>query len=127
MLITVSTSVSKEMWVKLNPEVPDPTTATTTATAGNEPRPPRVHVALFGVPRLRAGASRLAVEAADVGDALRALSRACPALLGSVLSSEGSLRPAYTLNLNGQRFTTDPSTPLRDGDSLIVLAVDVGG
>jgi len=103
------------------PEVADP------ATAGNEPRPPRVHVELFGVPRLRAGASRLAVEAADIGAALRALSRACPALLGSVLSSEGSLQPAYTLNLNGQRFTTDPSTPLRDGDSLIVLAVDVGG
>jgi molybdenum cofactor guanylyltransferase len=101
-------------------EVPDP------ATAGNEPRPPRVHVELFGVPRLRAGALRLAVEAADIGEALRALSRACPALLGSVLSSEGSLRPAYTLNINGQRFTTDPSTPLRDGDSLIVLAVDVG-
>ena len=102
-------------------EVPDP------ATAGNQPRPPRVHVELFGVPRLRAGARRLAVEAADIGAALRALSRACPALVGSVLSSEGSLQPAYTLNLNGQRFTTDPSTPLRDGDSLIVLAVDVGG
>ncbi len=42
------------------PEVPDP------ATAGNQPRPPRVHVELFGVPRLRAGASRLAVEAADI-------------------------------------------------------------
>jgi len=102
-------------------EVPDP------ATAGNEPCPPRVHVELFGVPRLRAGASRLAVEAVDIGEALRALSRACPALWGSVLSSEGSPRPAYTLNINGQRFTTDPSTPLRDGDSLIVLAVDVGG
>jgi len=44
-----------------------------------------------------------------------------------VLSSEGSLQPAYTLNINGQRFTTDPATPLRDGDSLILLAVDVGG
>jgi len=101
--------------------VPDP------ATASNQPRSPRVHVELFGVPRLRAGVSRLAVEAADIGEALRALSRACPALLGSVLSSEGSLQPAYTLNINGQRFTTDPATPLRDGDSLILLAVDVGG
>jgi molybdopterin converting factor small subunit len=101
--------------------MPDP------ATASNQPRSPRVHVELFGVPRLRAGVSRLAVEAADLGEALRALSRACPALLGSVLSSEGSLQPAYTLNINGQRFTTDPATPLRDGDSLILLAVDVGG
>lgn len=97
------------------------------AGAGTGPRPPRVYVELFGVPRLRAGASRLAVEAADLGEALRALSRSCPALLGSVLSSEGTLHPAFTLNLNGLKFTTDPSTPLRDGDSLILLAVDVGG
>ncbi len=101
--------------------VPDP------ATTGNEMCPPRVHVELFGVPRLRAGVSRLAVEAADIGAALRAISRACPALLGSVLTGEGSLQPAYTLNINGQRFTTDPATPLQDGDSLILLAVDVGG
>jgi molybdenum cofactor guanylyltransferase len=94
---------------------------------GDETRIPRVHVELFGVPRLRAGSSQLDVEAADIGEALRALSRAYPVLLGSVLSSEGSLQPAYTLNVNGQRFTTDPSTPLRDGDSLILLALDVGG
>ena len=58
---------------------------------------------------------------------IRALSRACPALMGSVLGSEVSLRPAYTLNINGQRFTTDPTTPLQDGDLLMVLAMDVGG
>jgi len=100
---------------------PDP------VAAGNEPRSPCVHVELFGVPRLRAGVSRLTVEAASLGEALLALSRACPVLLGSVLTIEGSLQPAYTLNINGQRFTTDPATPLRDGDSVILLAVDVGG
>jgi hypothetical protein len=47
--------------------------------------------------------------------------------VGSVLTSEGALQPAYTLNINGQGFTTDPATPLRDGDTLILLAVDVGG
>ncbi len=97
------------------------------ATAAKQPRLPRVHVELFGVPRLRAGVSRLAVEAGDIGEALRALSRACPTLLGSVLTTEGSLQPAYTLNINGQRFTTDPAIQLRDGDSLILLGVDVGG
>src|SRR5208337_2791860 len=95
--------------------------------AAKQLRLPRVHVELFGVPRLRAGVSRLAVEAGDIGEALRALSRACPALLGSVLTTEGSLQPAYTVNINGQHFTTDPTTPLRDGDSLILLAGDVGG
>ena len=41
------------------------------------PRPPRVHVELFGVPRLRAGVGRVEVEAGGLGDALRAL---CPRL-----------------------------------------------
>jgi molybdopterin-guanine dinucleotide biosynthesis protein A len=87
----------------------------------------QVSVELFGVPRLRAGVGRLTVSAGTLGDALAALSRACPALLGSVLTGEGSLHPAYTVNLNGERFTRDPSTPLRDGDAMILLAVDVGG
>jgi len=96
-------------------------------TAGIEPPSPCVHVELFGVPRLRAGVRRLAVDAENLGEALRALSHACPALVGSVLTGEGALQPAYTLNINGQGFTTDPATPLRDGDTLILLAVDVGG
>ena len=111
----------KSALVMAGHEVPNP------VGAGSESHPPRVRVELFGVPRLRAGVSQLAVEAADIGEALRALSRACPSLLGSVLTSAGSLRSAYTLNINGQRFTSDPSTLLRDGDSLILLAVDVGG
>ena len=45
----------------------------------DETRLPRVHVELFGVPRLRAGTSQVAVEAGDIGEALLALSRACPA------------------------------------------------
>jgi molybdopterin-guanine dinucleotide biosynthesis protein A len=87
----------------------------------------QVSVELFGVPRLRAGVDRLTVSAANLGEALAALCRACPALLGSVVSDEGSLHPAYVVNLNGEHFTRDPSTPLQDGDAMILLAVDVGG
>jgi molybdopterin-guanine dinucleotide biosynthesis protein A len=97
------------------------------ATVENRPHLPRVQVELFGVPRLRAGVGRLAIEAANLGEALRVLARDRPALVDSVLTSEGMLHPAYTVNLNGDRFTTDPSTPLLDGDSLILLTVDVGG
>ena len=95
--------------------------------SGNESHRPRVHVELFGVARLRAGVKQIAVDAESIDEVLRALSRICPTLLGSVLSNEGSLLPAYTLNINGQQFTTDPSTRLHDGDTLIVLPVDVGG
>ncbi len=88
---------------------------------------PRVSVELFGVPRLRAGVGRVTVQATSLGDALRALGQAAPALVGSVLTAEGTTHPAYTMNLNGSRFVTDPSTPLKDGDCLILLTVDVGG
>jgi molybdopterin-guanine dinucleotide biosynthesis protein A len=90
-------------------------------------QPPRVLVELFGVPRLKAGVSTLVVNAANVGEALRALAAACPALVGPVLTVEGTLHPAYTLNLNGVRFTTDASERLGAGDRLMFLSVDVGG
>jgi molybdopterin converting factor small subunit len=81
---------------------------------------------LFGVPRLRAGLDRLDVEASRVGDALRRLAEACPALAGSVIEGE-RLGRAYKLSLNGGAFVDDPATPLADGDSLILMAADVGG
>jgi molybdopterin-guanine dinucleotide biosynthesis protein A len=88
---------------------------------------PEVRVELCGVTRHRAGAGEMTVRAATVGDALRALGWSCPSLVGSVLTPEGSLQPAYTLNLNGERLTTDPGTSLNPGDFLLVMAVDVGG
>ncbi len=88
---------------------------------------PRVTVELLGIPRLRAGVSHLTVRSATLGEALCALTHACPALRGSVLTGEGSLHPAYTVNLNGDRFTSDPETKLRDGDQLILMGVDAGG
>jgi molybdopterin converting factor small subunit len=89
---------------------------------------PTIRVELFGVPRLRAGVGRLDLRAATVEEALRALERACPGLVGSVLVG-GRLHPAYRLNLNGERFLSDTeqSPTLRSGDCLILLAADAGG
>jgi molybdopterin converting factor small subunit len=89
-----------------------------------------VHIELYGVPRLRAGTARLAVEGGSVEEALGALARACPALVGSVLETQtglGRVHPAYRLSLNGNTFITDPTTPLAEGDTLLLLAADVGG
>ena len=86
-----------------------------------------VHIELYGVPRLRAGTGRLTVEASSVGEALGALGLACPALAGSVIRAEGGVHPAYRLNVNGETFVTDPATPLKSGDALLLLAADVGG
>jgi molybdopterin converting factor small subunit len=85
-----------------------------------------VTIELFGVPRLRAGVARFALEAATLSEALSGLGSACPGLRGSVLRG-GCLHPAYRLSLNSDRFVSDPELPLADGDTLLLLAADVGG
>jgi molybdopterin converting factor small subunit len=87
-----------------------------------------IHIELYGVPRLRAGIARMTVEGANVGAALEAIAGACPGLVGPVLQAGSvGLHPAYRLSLNGDRFVSDPATPLADGDTLLLLAADVGG
>ena len=61
-----------------------------------------------------------------MGEALRALGEACPALEGSVIIG-GIAQPPYKVSLNGDRFVTDPDTPLNSGDAVLLLAADVGG
>lgn len=85
-----------------------------------------VTIELYGVPRLRAGTARLSVEARNVGEAIGALGRECPALNGTVLDG-GRVNAAYRLSVNGERFVSDVDAPLADGDALIVLSADVGG
>jgi molybdopterin synthase sulfur carrier subunit len=85
-----------------------------------------IEIEFYGVPRLRAGRSRLRLEASSVGQALRELGRACPTLEDSVLQ-DGRVHEAYKLSLNGERFVSDPQTPLTAGDVLLLLSADVGG
>jgi molybdopterin converting factor small subunit len=86
-----------------------------------------ITIELFGAPRLRAGRGRLDLAAGTLEAALAGLARACPALDGPVIERPGRVHPAYRLCLNGDRFVTDPATPLADGDVLLLLAADVGG
>jgi sulfur-carrier protein len=85
-----------------------------------------ITVELFGVPRLRAGTGQVAIAASTLSAALSELGQACPALDGSVIQGE-RVHPAYRLCLNGNRFVSDPETPLSEGDVLILLSADVGG
>jgi molybdopterin-guanine dinucleotide biosynthesis protein A len=87
---------------------------------------PRIRVELFGVARSRAGAAEIMVQGAELGEALADLGTVCPALEGPVIVA-GRLRPSFAVNLNGDRFVTDPDTRLHDGDSLIMLDLDAGG
>jgi hypothetical protein len=85
-----------------------------------------ITIELFGIPRLRAGIGVVHLEAGTLATALRKLGRVCPALAGTVIVGE-LLQPAYRACVNGQRFVSDPTTPLADGDVLLVMAADVGG
>jgi hypothetical protein len=89
---------------------------------------PRVTVELFGVPHRLAGTPLVELDASTVGEALTRLAERCPALVGPVLAS-GRLLPAYRLNLNGDEFLIgDPDARgLREGDCLLVVALDAGG
>ena len=42
-------------------------------------------------------------------------------------SSDDRLHPAFVANLNGDRFVSDPATPLGDDDCVLILSADAGG
>jgi len=85
-----------------------------------------ITIELFGVPRLRTGTGCVQLDASSLALALSGLGRICPALDGPVIDGE-RVHPAYRLYLNGDRFVSDPATPLADGDVLLLLAADMGG
>jgi molybdopterin converting factor small subunit len=85
-------------------------------------RRPSVRVELYDVARRLAGREAIGVEAATLGEAMSALGVACPALGSRIESAEH-----WRVSLNGTSFVTDPATPLRDGDSLLVLSAQAGG
>jgi hypothetical protein len=37
------------------------------------------------------------------------------------------LHPSFVASLNGDRFVTDPATPLGENDCVLILSADAGG
>ena len=90
-----------------------------------------MRVELLGLPRERAGVADLELQAETLGQLLRALVMRFPSFSEFVISDRADggarLQPALTANLNGDRFISDPRTPLDEGDSLLILSADAGG
>jgi molybdopterin converting factor small subunit len=84
-----------------------------------------MQVEFLGVPRQRAGISDVDMEAATLGQLLQALALQIPSL--RELINVDRLRPGFAANLNGDRFVSDPDTPLGDHDSVLILSADAGG
>ena len=84
-----------------------------------------MHVEFLGVPRERAGVAGLDVQAETLGQLLATLAARIPSLRELIVIDR--LHPACVANLNGDRFVSDPDTPLAAQDSILILSADVGG
>jgi molybdopterin converting factor small subunit len=84
-----------------------------------------MQVEFFGVPRERAGISGLEVQANTLGQLLGKLAAQIPSL--DKLISVDRLHSSFVANLNGDRFISDPATPLGKDDSVLILSADAGG
>ena len=86
----------------------------------------QVAVELFGIPRARAGLAQTSAVGSNLGDVLADLARKFPALAESCVDRR-SLRPGFIVNLGAERFVTSPETPLREGETVLLLSLDAGG
>jgi molybdopterin converting factor small subunit len=73
-----------------------------------------MHVEFLGVPRQRAGISELEVQAGTLGQMLGTLAARIPSL-GDLIAVD-RLHSSFVANLNGNRFVSDPDTPLDEND-----------
>ena len=84
-----------------------------------------MHVEFLGVSRERAGVAELDVQADTLGCLVAALAAQMPGL--AELIAADRLHPSLAASLNGDRFISDPATPLRDTDRVLILSADAGG
>lgn len=88
-----------------------------------------IRVEFYGIPRSRAGVSNTTVACrgdARLRDVLATLAARFPGLAADCLNGS-CLRAGYVANLGGERFVTDPSTPLQPGDCLLIMSAEAGG
>jgi len=86
----------------------------------------QITVELFGIPRARAGIAMTFASGSCLGEVLADMAAKFPQLAETCIEGR-NLRPGFTANLHGERFITDPETPLQNGDTLLLLNLDAGG
>jgi molybdopterin converting factor small subunit len=84
-------------------------------------------VELFGVPRLLAGERTVLAAGETLGELAADLAKRHPVLAGRVLDPQsGWPLDGYSFVV-AERFTRDPSHPLREGTSVLLVASAAGG
>jgi len=82
-------------------------------------------VEFLGVPRQRTGVSQVKVDAKTLGELLGTLAVEFPSLADLIAAER--LHSSFVANLNGDRFVSDPGTPLSHDDCVLILSADAGG
>lgn len=85
-----------------------------------------VTVEFFGVPRQRVGLPQVVVEGKNLGEVIEELSLQFPEL-AECCFEKGRVKEGFVMNLNGERFVSEPETELQLGDALLLMTADVGG
>jgi len=90
-----------------------------------------IFVEFYGVARRWAGVPNLRLELSGqqttLRDVLQRLSDSAAASDGDEVCRGGALHPTLSANLDGNRFISDPATPIHDGQCLLILSADAGG
>jgi molybdopterin converting factor small subunit len=84
-----------------------------------------MYVEFFGVSRDRAGVEAIEVDADTLGRMVGTLAARTPGLAELIVGDR--LHPSLAANLNGDRFISDPATPLGDNDRVLIVSSDAGG
>ena len=93
----------------------------------------RVQVELFGLSRLIAGEKEITLrldEGVTFRDAVRALVRKYPEMIGDVVQADGeTMQPPNILNLDGRRMIQphQMDESLSNGDRIILMSMSAGG
>ena len=87
-----------------------------------------IRVEFYGIARQRAGvpAVELATSGATLNQVLLEVAAQLP-VFGQACIASGTLAATLAANLDGERFISDPATPIRNGQSLLILSADAGG
>lgn len=85
-----------------------------------------VTVELYGVPRLRAGASRVEVPAGTLASILHELATLLPGLVPDIVH-DGRLTEHALVAVDGREIVADPALPIADGTVLVLISAAAGG
>ena len=85
-----------------------------------------IHVEFFGVARSRSKVAAVMLDVACLREVLMQVCEQFPSL-AELCVDNGELAPGWLLNVNGTAFTRDLSTPLNDGDNVLLIPADAGG